>query len=95
MQGRYYHLTFSAADGNDQDVSKAIVQGYNIATVFGIKKSLPMPETYQGLPVYNGDESDLRFTDPKGVVVGLYAKGKAKKDSTGFVKYPTILMKAA
>jgi hypothetical protein len=54
-----------------------------------------MPETYQGLPVYNGDESDLRFTDPKGVVVGLYAKGKAKKDSTGFVKYPTILMKAA
>jgi hypothetical protein len=90
-----YHLTFSAADGNDQDVSKAIVQGYNIATVFGIKKSLPMPETYQGLPVYNGDESDLRFTDPKGVVVGLYAKGKAKKDSTGFVKYPTILMKAA
>jgi len=90
-----YHLTFSAADGNDADVVKAIQQGYNIATVFGIKKTLPMPETYLGLPVFNGDESDLRFLDPKGVVVGLYAKGKAKKDTTGFVKYPTIMLKAA
>jgi hypothetical protein len=88
-------LTFSAADGNDADVTKAIVQGYNIATVFGIKKTLPMPETYLGLPVFNGDESDLRFLDPKGVVVGLYAKGKAKKDTTGFVKYPVLMLKAA
>jgi len=90
-----YSLTFSAADGNDADVAKAIEQGYNIATVFGIKKTLPMPETYMGLPVFNGDESDLRFLDPRGVIVGLYAKGKAKKDLTGFVKYPTIMLKAA
>ena len=90
-----YSLTFSAADGNDADVSKAIVQGYNIAVVFGIKKTLPMPETYLGIPVFNGDESDLRFLDPQGVVVGLYAKGKAKKDTTGFVKYPVVMMKAA
>jgi len=91
-----YQLTFSAADGNDADVAKAIAQGYNIATVFGIKKTLPMPETYMGIPVFNGDESDLRFLDPKGVIVGLYAKGKAKKDTTGFVKYPTVmLLKAA
>jgi hypothetical protein len=90
-----YSLTFSAADGNDNDVMKAIAQGYNIATVFGIKKTEPMPEFYNGLPVFNGDESDLRFLDPKGVIVGLYAKGKAKKDETGFVKYPTIMMKMA
>lgn len=90
-----YSLTFSAADGNDNDVMKAINQGYNIATVFGIKKTEPMPEYYNGLPVFNGDESDLRFLDPKGVIVGLYAKGKAKKDTTGFVKYPTIMMKLA
>jgi hypothetical protein len=90
-----YHLTFSAADGNDTDVQKAIEQGYNVATVFGIKKTVPMPEKYNGLPVFNGDESDLRFLDPKGVIVGLYAKGKAKKDESGFVKYPTIMMKAA
>jgi hypothetical protein len=90
-----YNLTFSAADGNDADVYSAISQGYNIATVFGIKKTLPMPESYNGLPVFNGDESDLRFLDPKGVVVGLYAKGKAKKDTSGFVKYPTFMLKAA
>ena len=90
-----YHLTFSAADGNDADVLAAIQQGYNVATVFGIKKTEPMPETYNGRTVFNGDESDLRFLDPKGVVVGLYAKGKAKKDTTGFVKYPTIMLKAA
>lgn len=90
-----YHLTFSAADGNDADVLKAIAQGMNVATVFGLKKSVPMPETYNGRTVFNGDESDLRFLDPKGVVVGLYAKGRAKKDTTGFVKYPTILLKAA
>jgi len=90
-----YHLTFSAADGNDADVAKAIEQGYNVATVFGLKKTQPMPETYQGRPVFNGDESDLRFLDPKGVIVGLYAKGKAKKDESGFVKYPTVMMLAA
>jgi len=90
-----YSLTFSAADGNDLDVLLARKAGYNIAVVFGIKKGTPMPADYMGLPVFNGDESDLRFLDPKQVVVGLYAKGKAKKDTSGFVKYPTIMMEAA
>ena len=90
-----YDLTFSAADGNDADVWSAISQGYNVAVVFGVKKSQPLPETYNGRKVINGDESDLRFLDPRGVVVGLYAKGKAKKDTTGFVKYPTIMLQAA
>jgi hypothetical protein len=90
-----YHLTFSAADGNDVDVAKAIMQGYNIAVVFGIKKGSAMPETHFTLPVFNGDESDLRFLDPSNAVVGLYAKGKAKKDTSGFVKYPAIMLKAA
>ena len=90
-----YHLTFSAADGNDLDVVRALNEGLNVATVFGLKKSEPMIEQYNGLPVFNGDESDLRFLDPKGVIVGLYAKGKAKKDQTGFVKYPTIMLKKA
>ena len=90
-----YHLTFSAADGNDNDVLSAMTQGYNVAVVFGIKKGLPMPETYKFRPVFNGDDSDLRFLDPQNSVIGLYAKGKAKKDTTGFVKYPVIMLKAA
>ena len=90
-----YQLTFSAADGNDSDVLRAMNEGLNVAVVFGIKKTLPMPVDYLNRPVFNGDESDLRFLDPKGVIVGLYAKGKAKKDTTGFVKYPTIMLQKA
>jgi hypothetical protein len=94
-----YQLTFSKADGNDADVKKAIVEGLNVAVVFAVKKTDALPESYFDLPVFNGDESDLRFLDPKGVVVGLYAKGKAKKDTTGFVVNPQqrviMLAKAA
>lgn len=90
-----YSLTFSDAESNSGDVIKAMIQGYNIATVFGVKKTAPLPVSYLGRPVFNGDESDLRFLDPKGVIVGLYAKGPAKKDTSGFVKYPTIMMATA
>jgi hypothetical protein len=96
---RNYHLTFSAADGNDADVYAAMKQGYNVAMVFGLKKTMVMPEfhIFNGLkkPVFNGDDSDLRFLDPRGVIVGLYAKGKAKADTTGFVKHITWLKEAA
>ncbi len=90
-----YHLTFSAADGNDLDVSRAMSAGMNVAVVFGVPKSQDLPTEYQGRVVFNGDESDLRFLDPSGVVVGLYAKGKAKKDTSGFVKFPVMMLKAA
>ncbi len=89
-----YSLTFSEADGNALDTLNAIRAGMNVATVFGVKKNSPMPKMWNGLTVFNGDDSDLRFLDPKNVVVGLYAKGKAKKDTSGFVKYPTFMMEA-
>ncbi len=76
-----YHLTFSAADGNDADVAKAVSQGMNVAAVFD-----KLPETYMGRPVINADDTDLRFLDPKGVIAGLKAKGRAKKDTSGFVR---------
>jgi hypothetical protein len=71
-----YHLTFSAADGNDSDVAEALMQGMSVATVFD-----KIPEG-----VYSADEDDLRFLDPKGIVLGLKAKGRAKKDTSGFVR---------
>jgi hypothetical protein len=71
-----YHLTFSAADGNDSDVAEALLQGMSVATVFD-----RIPEG-----VYSADEDDLRFLDPKGIVLGLKAKGRAKKDTSGFVR---------
>jgi hypothetical protein len=76
-----YHLTFSAADGNEADVQKAVSAGMNVAVVFD-----RLPETYLGCEVINADDTDLRFLDPKGTVAGLKAKGRAKKDTTGFVR---------
>lgn len=79
-QYKNYHLTFSAADGNDADVQRAISAGMNVAVVFD-----QLPDTYMGLPVFNADDTDLRFLAPKGIA-GLKAKGRARKDTTGFVR---------
>ncbi|KKL06159.1 hypothetical protein LCGC14_2598820 [marine sediment metagenome] len=46
-----------------------------------------VPENYAGFPTHHGDNSDLRFMDPKGVVVALVAKGAAKYDTSGFVVF--------
>ena len=70
-----YHLTFSKADGNDSDVAEALLQGMSVVAVYDA-----IPE---GVP--SADETDLRFLDPKGIMLGLKAKGRAKKDYSGFV----------
>jgi hypothetical protein len=76
-----YHLTFSAADGNDADVTKAVAQGMNVAMVFD-----KLPVEYMGRVVNDADEHDLRFLDPLNTIAGLKAKGRAKKDTSGFVR---------
>jgi hypothetical protein len=70
-----YHLTFSKADGNDADVAEALMQGMSVVAVYD---QIPA-----GVP--SADETDLRFLDPKGIMLGLKAKGRAKKDYSGFV----------
>jgi hypothetical protein len=70
-----YHLTFSKADGNDADVARALAQGLSVVAVYD--------EIPAGVP--SADETDLRFLDPRGVMLGLKAKGRAKKDYSGFV----------
>lgn len=77
-----YSLTFSAAENNDEHVKVALDKGMNVAVVFRNE----LPTTWNGKTVIDGDVDDLRFLDPQNVVVGLRAKGKAKKDTTGFVK---------
>jgi hypothetical protein len=57
----------------------------NVAVVFNTKKGKPLPKTYYGIKVVEGDDTDLRFLDSKRVIVGLRAKGNAKKDRSGFV----------
>ena len=77
-----YHITFSNSENNDRVSRLALELGFNVAVVFRNE----LPELYWGYPVVNGDDTDLRFIDNKNSIVGLKAKGDAKKDKSGFVK---------
>ena len=79
--GSTYKLTFSRSETNEKDCLTALSLGSNVAAVF--KGSLP--SFFNGYEVINGDNTDLRYFDPLGVIIGLIAKGKAKKDCSGFV----------
>lgn len=80
-----YDLTFSysGVERYQYQVQKAIEKGMRMAVVFRDKNNIP--DFFMGKPVVNGDETDLRHLDPQGVIISLYAKGKAVKDETGFV----------
>jgi len=82
-----YHLTLSYSEANEKYRAKVVEYankyGANMAVVFRDKNSIP--KTFLGREVIDGDRDDLRFLDPENVVVALYAKGKAKKDTSGFV----------
>jgi len=77
-----YHLTFSRSEDNGKIALSILKSGGNVAMVFS---SANLPQHYEGSIVISGDETDLRFLDPHGAVVGLKAKGKARKDLSGFV----------
>jgi len=83
-----YNLTFSLADGNDIEAQKALDSGLNIAVVFRDKQAVAryITEGFLNTSVMCGDDTDLRFIDPRHHVVALYAKGNAKTDRTGFVR---------
>lgn len=80
-----YDLTFSfsGVDAFQPYVQRAARDGYRIAVVFRRREDIP--PTFLGTTCVDGDDSDLRHEDPPGVVVALYAKGQAKRDTSGFV----------
>lgn len=75
-----YHLTFSRSESNEDKIDLALSNGMNVAVVFD-----KVPDNWKGHTVIDGDETDLRFLDPAPCIVGLKAKGDAKKDDSGFV----------
>jgi len=80
-----YHLTYSRSEETTDAMVIALCKsGGNVAVVFRDH----LPKTWLGIEVIDGDDSDLRFQDRKGVIVGLLEKGLAKKDETGFVVEP-------
>ena len=83
-----YHLTMSYSEASTKYQDMVVDRmckhdGHNMAVVFRDKYNIP--KTFMGFPVVDGDKDDLRFLDPAGCVVALYAKGEAKKDLSGFV----------
>lgn len=79
--GTNYKITFSRSEINEGQCIEVLLNGGNIAAVFNGE----LPQTYKGFKVIDGDRTDLRYFDPLGVIVGLKAKGKAKKDLSKFV----------
>jgi len=87
-----YDITFSLSEENEHHAKTALSEGLNLAVVFNVRPGQPLPDEYMGHKVIDGDEHDLRFLDGKApdgrpVIVGLRAKGDAKKQSeeNGFV----------
>jgi len=77
-----YHLTWSYSEANEKYAKMFNAVPNNIAVVFRDKL---LPKMFKGLKVIDGDTHDMRFLDKPNSVVGLKAKGKAKKDYSGFV----------
>jgi len=80
-----YSLTFSRSESNGETALQLASEGANVAVVFSTKKANGLPNSWGGREVVDGDVSDLRFLDASGRIVGLRAKGQAKKDMSGFV----------
>lgn len=82
-----YHVTFSRGAGNEADSLALLAEGVNVTVVFRTPSRAkgPLPGTWKGYPVLDGDAHDYRFLDAPGHVVGLRAKGSAIADQTGFV----------
>jgi hypothetical protein len=76
-----YHVTFSRKEDNQLETARAIDHGINTAVVF----SNALPKTYLGATVIDADKKDDLMITHKGIILGLRAKGDAKKDNTGFV----------
>jgi len=80
---------YSRKNGIKSDLTaRAMVRdGYGVSVVFDVKKGEPLPKTWEGAPVIDGDKHDLWFLQaPKEgpFVVGLRVKGsnKQKKAAT-------------
>lgn len=76
-----YSLDAGAA--RERHALRYLRDGGTVAVVFAVKPGKPLPATWNGYPVVDGDLSDLRSRDPSGVVVGLRAKGHARTVKVG------------
>ena len=78
-----YDLTFSRSEKNGRATTRMLAAGTRTAVVFAVGRHDPLPQTWLGRPVADGDKDDLRFLDRAGVVIGLRAKGAARRAPVG------------
>lgn len=69
-----YRLTFSYSGENLVECLRLLSTDVNIAVVFDVKRGDVLPPSFSGRRVVDGDNDDLRFLDPPGVIVGLRTK---------------------
>ena len=82
-----YSLCYSVHENTtDANIEQAFANGLNCVVVGRLKRNDAKPTTYMGRSVVDGDKHDLRFLDPTGHFVLLFAKGNAFGDTTGFVR---------
>lgn len=80
-----YQLTLSYTGKNTEICTQVLAKGKNVAVIFDTKKGQPLPETWNGFPVIDGDLTDYRPGDGAGVVVGLRFKRISNKADTEVV----------
>ena len=83
--GRYSVTLSRTETTTDNTIHDAIKSGVNVAVVFDTKKGQDLPIKYLGHRVIDGDLTDNRFLDDRGVIVGLREKKTGNTDKTGFV----------
>jgi hypothetical protein len=74
-----YHLTLSYTGRNWLACEALLKQGVNIAMVFNVKNESLLPKSYRGYKVINGDLTDYRIDDAKGIIIGLKWKRIANR----------------
>jgi hypothetical protein len=72
-----YDLTFSYTGHNWDECVEALNNGVRVAVIFNVKQGRgkfggdPLPTTFRGYKVIDGDKYDYRVIDAKNVIVGL------------------------
>jgi len=81
-----YHLTYSYTGRNWHLCEALLKRGNNVAMVFNVKNEKDLPAMYKGYSVINGDLTDYRIDDAKGIIVGLKWKKIANSADNKAIK---------
>jgi len=86
-----YDLTYSFSGITPIKIThKGLLNPDNSRVAVVFHKRSEIPSIFRGWKVIDGDETDVRHIEEKHVVVALYAKGRGKRDMSGFVQHKGV-----